>query len=398
MLPRYPAVGSASAALVLVSAVSLPAAAQETDRLKANASWTQFAGGLVGGDGDQDGRYGGYVAAEFEIDGGAVGLWEGASINVYPEYIYGRNVNGSASGPVFPVNVGLAYPSKDRDDFDVSLFVQQRIGRATVQFGKINSMRRGRATPMISGGGLEGFQHTVLASPPSIIGQPVRFGVMATIPLDGPTLSLGVWDPESTINKTGFEHPFETGVAGYAQLAFPVTLGGRSGSQKIAVYGSTKRGLDLQDVPEVILPPESETVLGQKKGQWHVQYSFHQHLHEASAPGGRGWGVFGRLGVWDGNPTPFRWQAALGVSGEAPFASRPQDRFGVGVFRTQLSATLRQGLAPIVVLDDETGAEIFYTLAVGGPLRLTASAEWVDPAIAARGELVYIGLRAKLEF
>jgi porin len=165
----------------------------------------------------------------------------------------------------------------------------------------------------------------------------------------------------------------------------------------VAVYISTKRGLDLDELPEITLPVEAETILGDKKGQWHLQYSFTHELWR-SAGSSRSWGLFGRIGLWDANPTPFRWQVALGVSGDAPFPMRSRDRFGVGVFKTELSETLRHGLEPLVALGHDSGAELFYTFALVERVHLTVNAQWVDPARSLEDQMRFLGMRLNLSF
>jgi porin len=382
----------------LAALATAPAAAEAGKRHSTvTLSWTQFLGQELAGESIDALKYGGHFAAEFKIDGRDLGLSEATSFNIYPEFAYGQNINNVASGLIFPPNVGLAYPSPEGEDFDISYFVQQKVGSASLQIGKINNMRRGKYTPMVSGGGLEGFQHTVLASPPSIIGQPTRFGAMATVPIDKLTLSLGVWDPRSAINRSPFDGLFATGVAGYVQLAVPVSIGGKPGNQKLALYGSSKKGLDLNEIPEIILPPEAEDVVDQTSGAWHIQYSFHQYLWSDPTEPARGWGVFGRFGLWDGNPTPFRWQAVLGLSGDGFNRARPLDRFGVGLFRTGLSDTLVEGLAPIVAYGNEGGGEAFYTFSLSRHARLTANIAYVDPAKTEQVRSIFAGLRLKLE-
>lgn len=104
------------------------------------------------------------------------------------------------------------------------------------------------------------------------------------------------------------------------------------------------------------------------------------------------------LGLWNGL-TPVSWSMALGLTGSLPLASRPRDRFGLAYFRISLSDVLREGLAPVLRLGPEQGAEAFYTFDAGnGRVRVTATAQIVDSARRAAGASVFLGLRTMLRF
>jgi hypothetical protein len=53
-------------------------------------------------------------------------------------------------------------------------------------------------------------------------------------------------------------------------VTFPIRARGRPGFHGFTLMGTTKRGLDLQDIGDLLLPPDSEQVLAQKRGGWHV--------------------------------------------------------------------------------------------------------------------------------
>lgn len=138
------------------------------------------------------------------------------------------------------------------------------------------------------------------------------------------------------------------------------------------------------------------TALRPKRGGWFVKYGAQQFLRQDAANPARGWGVFGHIGAWDANPTPMQWSATLGVGGSPPLASRPRDRFGIGCFRSSFSQALRDGLAPILRLDDEQGVEAFYTAEVVRRLRITGHVQLIDSAIRGVDRAVAIGLRTRV--
>ena len=252
---------------------------------------------------------------------------------------------------------------------------------------------------MVGGGGREGFQHINLAAPPSIFTPPSIFGALLSFPFQGFGITLGIWDAQSAVNRIGFEDLFEEGVAGMASVTLPVTIGGRRGFQSLTVMGNNRRGLDLEDIPDLILPPESEFLAGERRGGWLIRYGFQQFLWQDQADPSRNGGIFGQLSLWDENPTPASWSMNVGVTGSVPFASRPRDRFGLAYFRVSLSSYLREGLRPILALGPEQGAEAFYTFDIfDRRVRTTVTAQLVDTARRRAGTAVFLGLRTLMRF
>jgi porin len=88
----------------------------------------------------------------------------------------------------------------------------------------------------------------------------------------------------------------------------------------------------------------------------------------------------------------------LGLGGSPPIASRGADRFGIGYFRSSFSHTLRDGLEPVLGLEDAGGLEAFYTVDVITHLRVTADVQWVDPAVRGSATVIAWSLRTHVAF
>ena len=376
-----------------------PAQEERPSASSYEATWTHFIGSAVAGDGSNALLYGAKLDGYATVDGRDLRLWDGLTINAHAEFNYGNNLNEVDSGVLLPVNTALAFPDYDEADFDLAVSITQSIGRASLTVGKINMIDRVSRTPLVGGGGREGFQHIAFAGPPSIFTPPSIFGALLSFPLNRLNVSLGIWDAQSAVNRWGFHDLFEEGVAGMVSVTLPVTIADRLGFQSLTLMGDNKRGLDLDDIPDLLLPPESEAAVGQLRGGWLIRYAFQQFIRQDPANPARGWGVFGKLSLWDGNPTPLRWSMNLGVTGSSPIASRPRDRFGLAYFRVSASQALRSGLAPVVGLGPEQGAEAFYTLdAIGGRLRVTLTGQIVDPVIRSAKTAAFLGLRTLVRF
>ena len=391
--------------LILVGALAVPSAAiaqQQADTpstpVAAAGSWTQFLGSVTDGSGDGDLKVGGKLNASLVFDGEALRLWRGCTINVGGEFVFGSSVNQSGAATLLPLNIAMMFPGSGQEDFDLALNFTQRFAGSSLTFGKINMLETVARTPLISGGGLEGFQHAALATPPSELTPPWIFGALWSRPLPGAVLSIGAWDVRSALNRTGLRSPFSDGIAGMTSVTIPVQAAGRRGFHGFTLMGTSKRGLNLEDIGDLLLPPESEQVLGQKRGGWHVKYFFQQFLWHDATNAARGWGAFGHIGTWDANPTPMQWSMTLGLGGSPPLVSRPADRFGIGYFRSSFSRTLRDGLQPILVLEDAQGLEAFYTVDVIRHLRVTGNVQWVTPAIRGVENVVAWGVRTHVGF
>lgn len=396
-------VATALAASGALGLLAHPADAQrpgeEKDRgYSVDAWWTQFLGAPVRGDGDGEARLGGKLGAGLVLEGQSLGLWRGLAVNAGAEFVFGRNVNGSGTGAMLPLNSALMFPENGREGVDLALNVTQQLGRSTLTAGKINMLETVAHTPLIGGGGLEGFQLGGLAAHPSIITPPTILGLLWTRPSTDGTLTVGLWDVTSALNRTGLRSPFNEGVAGMASFVLPVTVRGRQGFHGVTVMGTTKRGINLNDIGDLFLPPESEAVVGRIRGGWHAKYTLQQYLWQDDTNPQRAWGLFGHAGLWDANPSPLEWSMTAGVTGSTPVRTRPEDRFGLGYFRVSLSPSLRDGLADVVALDSEQGVELFYTLGMARWLRVTGSAQWVDPAIRGSDEAVLLGVRTHVVF
>lgn len=353
---------------------------------------TQFVGAPVAGDAGNAVRYGGRLDVYATVP-----VSDRFSITLHPEVVYGKSVNSIGGDTILPVNTALFFPSDSNEDFDLSVSFTQKIGTSSsLTFGKINLMDLVAKTPIIGGGGLDGFQNIALAAPPTGLVPPSLLGAILSVPTKSGVFSFWIYDPVGTTNTTGLKDPFGSGVAALVSATFPVKIGGKTGYQNIKFSANTKTGFNLADVPILALPPGTAT-LSQRTGAWNFTYSFQQFLWQNPKVPGAGWGIFGQIGKSDGNPTPLDWSGLLGIAGN-PWLSRPADKFGVAYFRQSFSNVLKNALVPVIQLTDEQGVEAFYTAQLGKVFRLTGSVQVVDPATEGKSTAVIFGLRLKSGF
>jgi porin len=113
-----------------------------------------------------------------------------------------------------------------------------------------------------------------------------------------------------------------------------------------------------------------------------VSYALDQYLWQPKGDDKHGIGVFLSAGASDGNPNPIKWAFLAGVGGKG-VPGRPDDSYGVGVARTQLSGAfvpfLRDRLN--LGLDHEDAFEAYYNLAITGWLTATADIQVINQAL-----------------
>jgi porin len=209
-----------------------------------------------------------------------------------------------------------------------------------------------------------------------------------------------IYDPRNAQDNEVLREPFADGVTVSLSATFPVSIGGNGGFQGIRAVYSTQQGLNLNDIPQLALPPEAEAVIGERSPYWYLAYSFQQTLFRQAQDPARGWGIFGQVAISDGNPNTIESSILAGIGGDSPITQRPLDRWGVGYFRYNLSSALLDGLAALGKPDlrREQGVEAFYNMALLPNLRLTASLSYVSPGEAAREDAVFAGWRLQAAF
>ena len=360
---------------------------------------TQFYQGMTAGDGGHGFEYGGKVNLLLDADFSKLGLWTGFSMTVHLEYNFGRSVNGRG-GTFVPVNTALEFPGMEGGEaFDVSsLFLGQRFGDSvTLRLGKINVIDLAAARSFAGGGGVDSFWSLAFAAPPTGVLPPTILGAILNVRADFARLGFWIYDPNSAVNRTGFEAPFADGVTFRGTFDVPVTIGGLGGRQGLVGVFSTMNGTNLRDVGDPPLPEPGPDTAGIKNLRWFFGYTFDQQFYRSRSNPDEGIGVFGQFGISDGNPNKLYWSALVGVGGTGLIPTRSLDSWGAGFYYLSLSPHLRQSLAPVLTIQDEMGFEIFYNFAVTPWFVLGADLQVVRPALATTNA-IFPGLRGVIRF
>ena len=359
---------------------------------------TQFYQGMTSGYGDSDFEYGGKADLLLNADLSKLGLWKGLSLFVHAEYNFGHSVN-SRGGTLMPVNVALMFPGiegNDRSDLS-SVYLKQTFGDSvSLILGKISIIDYCVPKPFMGGGGIDTFWNIVFSAPPSGTVPASFLGAILSVRTESATFGLWVYDPNSALNKTGLENPFND-VTIRGSVSFPVTIAGLKGHQGLAVSYSTNDGTDYGTVDELFAPLARRGTVGTKKDRYYFSYTFDQYLYQSKENPKEGVGLFGQFAMSDGNPNPLYLLAFGGVGGTGLISGRSRDNWGAGYYYSALGHALKHSLAPVMTIRDEQGWEFFYNFSVTPWLSLGADLQIIKPSLA-KDTAVFSGLRTVIRF
>jgi len=356
---------------------------------------TQFYQGMTKGDGDHSFKYGGKADLLLNADLDKLGFWKGLSLTVHAEYNFGESVN-QRGGTIMPVNTALMFPGMEgADAFDFShVTLKQAFGDSvSLMAGKISIIDYCNSKPFMGGEGIDSFWNIVFAAPPSGTVPAYFLGAILSVRTEAATYGLWVYDPNSSVNKSGLEDAFADGVTIRGSVSFPVTIAGRGGHQGFAASFSTKDGTDLETLDGIPLTSYSSV----KNNRYYFAYTVDQYLYQSKENPKEGVGLFGQFGISDGNPNKLHWLAFGGVGGTGLIPGRSRDNWGVGYYYAALADGLKDLPAPAPNIRDEQGWEIFYNFSVTPWLVLGADLQIVRPGIAS-DTAVFAGLRTVITF
>jgi porin len=354
---------------------------------------TSFVQGLASGTGDSGFKYGGKVDAFVNLDSAKMGLWEGGGFRSHFEYRHGA-APANLGGAIFAVNTALYWPAGTPDELvATSLHFTQKLGeRGSIAIGKFNPVDLLAADAFYGGWGIDRFMNLVLAAPPSGLIPVVFMGAVASIRSDPVAWTVMVFDPKDRTNDYLPGDLFRTGVNVSVSGAYTTTLAGRRTTYAVTGIYSTAEGLDYSSLS----PGFATTGI---QGSYNVSFEFKHNLQESGGgQPGASWGVFLKAATADGNPNYVRSSLIVGVGGRALFLGRPQDSFGLGAYRYNLSDVLQNALAPATEFRDEAAVEAFYNYAVTPWLYVGANVQYIKPASGSFRNALVPALRVQIRF
>lgn len=375
------------------------------DALKARGldlklEWTEFYHGLADGTPDDDIIDGGRIDFFASLDGHKAGLWPGLFVNVHGEYRYGDVT--TQGGALSPVNTALISPRNDGDVFAfTNVTVTQAFSESVLlTVGKFNTLDLYEKN-FLGGRGVEGFMNLNFVAPPiaaRTVPASTLGAILSVLDKGKPLFNIGILDSRSPSTSSGFDGLSADEITVTADYSFYTKVNGLDGVHNLSATWSSIDAFSL-DASDFIRPPTAPGVFPTKKDDtWQISYLYEQYLCQDAEDPKKGWGVFGLLGVSDGNPNPIEWNAAAGVGVKGIGDIRPDDRAGLGLFYTGLGGDVRSTLSPFVPVSDEYGAEFYYDCAVTPWFRLAGDVQVIRPAVSRNDTSIYAGLRGRLIF
>lgn len=254
------------------------------------------------------------------------------------------------------------------------------------------------------GDGTEQFvNQAFIANPAFLLGMPyTSFTTGFISQRDWGGFGAFVYDPKNrTADFMKFDDLFAKGVIVGGEVKFRTRFFGLRGQQHIGGIWKHRQQTDLRlgygavgDYPEEPVPG-----LPTLWDSYTVYYGFDQYLRQF-AGSDKGWGLFGRAAITDGNPNPVQYFLSAGVGGYSPLGKRRGDKFGVGWFLVgasdQFGPIPRQLLGP----RNGSGVELYYNIQATPWLNITPDFQWLRPgggALTTDSAFVY-GVRINLTF
>ena len=351
-----------------------------------DVSLTQVGQGVVGGGKSGAWEYGGRGDIVLNLDSQKLGLWPGAFLNLEAEGNWASSVNGK-SGALMAVNTSQFFPLPG-DNFDLislnfSQFLSPYFGLTIGKYATITSTS-GDMNEFAHGKGDTQFMNLALNFNP-LLAFTVPYSTLGTGVIVLPTK-----DPqEAIVNVMVLQANGQPNTSGFGDLDgnnIVLAASGRlrtdffslTGHQSFGTTFSNKKFTSIDQRLGSII--ETRALSG-KKGSWNIYYNFDQYFYEPKKGVDQGIGLFGRLGVSDGNPNFLKFFGSFGVGGKGVFDSRPLDQFGLGYYYINIDNPTLQG--PIQTrnfLRDEYGFEAYYNFALTPWLQLTPDIQVVRGA------------------
>ncbi len=374
------------------------------------SSLTSFYQGMVSGEGNNDFEFGSKFGFTTIINGEKIGLWKGFFAIARMEYNMGQTVNGRG-GTLLPVNTALAYPGMEgADRWDMNIYLIQFLSKTDkIVLGKINNIDLSNFSTFGGGLGIKNFYNNALVSPPNAITVPYVFGAYYMSGNEKRDITLGIYDSNSRVNKIGFEDLFSDGVTFFASADLITHFFDKKGKQGILGAYSTKDVRSTDDIEDFF--PPTGNYIGEESNRWVLTYFFEQTLYQNPENAKQSFGLFGQLGVTDGEGSISDNYFLLGMGGNPPFAKRPKDNWGMGYFNysfsdgvSELSIPPMAGSFPGFRMNSgESGFEFFYEAHLTNWFSLGADYQYISSGIEKamgieNSGVSFLGFRSMIRF
>ena len=326
------------------------------------------------------------------------------SLLVRAEHWYGEYGNvslntGSLPPAVFPALLPTA-PNDPGDLFLTNFVFTQPLSESFVLYGgKKDVLGAADQDEFAGGDGTEQFvNQAFIANPAFLLGLPYTgFVVGAAMPQSWGMVNVFAYDPKDrTTDFFDIDDLYANGVILGTEVKANMDTFGRQGD--VHVGGMWKK-VDLTDLqfnepPPGVFPQPVVPGFQTKSDSWTLYSGFDHFLKQFEVGERKGWGVFGRASISDGNPTPLRYFLSAGVGGDSNLRANRRDKWGVGWYyvgsSNEFGPLPRQLFGP----RDGTGIEMFYNFQVRPWMNITPDVQYIKPDAGALADEAFVyGLR-----
>jgi porin len=310
---------------------------------------------------------------------------------------------GALTPAVFPAALPTT-PDDPGVPFLTNFLITQPLSESVVVYGGKKDVLGGADQNEFSGGdGTHQFVNQALvANPAFLLALPYSFfTVGSVVRTTWGGLGIFVMDPKNrTQDVFEFGDLFADGLILGTEIKLRTHFLDRKGQHHV---GAIWKHVDLPDLQfEPYVPGDFSgglSSLQTKPDSYTLYYGFDQYLFQQAGNPNRGWGLFGRASISDGNPTPLDYFLSLGIGGFSPLRQDRGDRFGLGWYFT--GATDEFGPIPQALLgpSDGTGLEAFYNFQLTRNLNVSPDIQWIQPGATAIADDAFVyGLRVNASF
>lgn len=330
------------------------------------------------------------------------------SLLVRAEHWYGEYGNVSLRTGAFPPAVFAALtPTAPQDPgtpYITNFIITQPLSEKLIVFAGKKDVLGGVDQDDFAGGdGTEQFSNQALvANPAFLLGLPyTSFTAGAVMPKSWGSIKTFIYDPQDrTKDFFRLNDLFSTGIIVGGEVKVGTNFFGKPGDQHV---GALWKHHDLTDLrfnepPPGVYPEPTVPGFPTLRDSYTIYYGFDQYLVQFSDKTKRGYGLFGRASISDGNPTPIRYFLSTGLGGYSPLGQKRGDMFGIGWY--YVGASNEFGAIPQALFGprDGTGIEAYYKFQVTPALNITPDVQYIHPeAGAIAGDAFVYGVRANMK-
>jgi porin len=332
------------------------------------------------------------------------------SLLVRLEHWYGDfgNVSlrtGSFAPAVFPALLPPS-PNDQGQLFLTNFIFTQPLSEKLVLYGGKKDVLGAADQDIFAGGdGTDQFMNQALiANPAFLLGLPytsVVFG--AAMPREWGMINAFIYDPKDrTRDAFRFDDLFDKGVILGAEVKINTNLFGLPGEQH---FGGLWKHVELTDLrfnepPPGVYPEPTVPGFPTLNDSWTVYYGLDQYLVNSPTTNlqQRGWGLFGRASISDGNPTPVRYFLSAGMGGDSWLRGNKGDKWGVGWYF--VGASDQFGPIPQFLFGprDGTGVELYYNFQINPWLYVSPDIQYIRPGAGAIADDAFVyGVRVNIK-